>query len=99
MLIIIYLNAVSEGNLEPISNLFCSLGHVIPKNDIVYTYFPYRVGELVLDIVGAKATTDNKYLQMRIESTGEFHGRSCGKTNAFLTKPLLLAFEYHLETG
>jgi hypothetical protein len=60
----------------------------------------YRVAEIQLEVTGAKSTTDNKWLQLRIESTGEFQGRAFGKEYNFLTKPLTnKAFEYNLETG
>lgn len=59
----------------------------------------YRVAEVVLDFVGAKATSDNTHLKLAVQSAGQFSCKYDGSVYNFLTKPINLAYEYDLTDG
>ncbi len=63
------------------------------------TEYYCRISEIVLNVVGAKQTTDNPYLQLRVESSGDFQGRGYGNTYNFVTSALSLAFESDINTS
>lgn len=60
----------------------------------------YSVAEIKLEVNGAKATSRNKFLQMKIMSSGQFESKSTKQeVFKFLSKPTALNYEYNIETG
>ena len=52
-----------------------------------------------ISVQGAQSASNNRYLKMRIESSGEFLNKFQGATYTFLTRPLNLVFEYDIVDG
>merc|ERR1712038_1208742 len=59
----------------------------------------YMVSEIILDFKDAKAQSENTFLKVRIESSGNFLSKSHDKVYNFLTQPLKMAYEYDVNNG
>jgi len=60
----------------------------------------YKVTEMKLEVNGATSSSENKFLQIKILSTGEFESKSTkGDIYHFISKPTSLNYEYNIDTG